>query len=178
MEKEKKRDGGHAEERRQIRYLSTATVDRWDNVLFQSCYHADRSEGKQVVVFLTVAPGVPARVFALLQNEHLTPQVHLLKAHIAETGQKGMKAKREMNVRGISLIFTLDCHKVRGWRNWVALWEMKFVCVSCFLWVCTMFHWRKVCVDTCKLDNTFHNGYVIGSKSLDESSSWGQRCLC
>lgn len=52
-------------------------------------YHADRPEGQQVVVPLAVAPGVPAGVLSLLQNEHLTTEVHLLKAHEAGVGRKG-----------------------------------------------------------------------------------------
>lgn len=47
-------------------------------------YHADRPEGQQVVILLAVAPGVPAGVLALLQDEHLTTEVHLLKAHEAK----------------------------------------------------------------------------------------------
>lgn len=44
-------------------------------------YHSHRPEGQQVVVPLAVAPGVPARILSLLQDVHLTTEVHLLKAH-------------------------------------------------------------------------------------------------
>ncbi len=47
-------------------------------------YHADRPEGQQVVVLLAVAPGVPAWVLALFQDEYLTAEVHLLETHKAE----------------------------------------------------------------------------------------------
>ena len=46
-------------------------------------YHPDGPEGQQVVVLLAVAPGVPARILSLLQDVHLTTEVHLLKAHEA-----------------------------------------------------------------------------------------------
>ena len=52
-------------------------------------YHADGPEGQQVVVLLAVAPRVPAGVLALLQDEHLSAEVHLLIAHEAEEGRKG-----------------------------------------------------------------------------------------
>lgn len=43
-------------------------------------YHADRPEGQQVVVPLAVAPRVPTRILSLLQDVHLTTEVHLLEA--------------------------------------------------------------------------------------------------
>lgn len=46
-------------------------------------YHSDRPEGQQVVVPLTVAPGVPAGVLSLFQDVHLTAEVHLLESHEA-----------------------------------------------------------------------------------------------
>lgn len=55
------------------------------------CYHADGPEGQQVVVLLAVAPGVPAGVLALLQDEHLTAEVHLLEAYKAEGGRTPFK---------------------------------------------------------------------------------------
>lgn len=49
-------------------------------------HHSDGSEGKQVVVLLTVAPRIPTRILALLQDVHLTAEVHLLKAHKTAEG--------------------------------------------------------------------------------------------
>lgn len=43
-------------------------------------YHSDGSEGHHVVVLHAVAPGVPAGVLSLLQDVHLTAEVHLLVA--------------------------------------------------------------------------------------------------
>lgn len=45
-------------------------------------YHFDGPERQQVVVLLAVAPGVPARILALLQDVHLAAEVHLLEAHV------------------------------------------------------------------------------------------------
>lgn len=50
---------------------------------FSFLYHSDRPEGQQVVIPLAVAPGVPAGILALLQNVHLTAEVHLLKSNEA-----------------------------------------------------------------------------------------------
>lgn len=50
------------------------------------CYHADGPEGQQVVISLAIAPGVPAGVLALLQDEHFTTEIHLFKAYKAEEG--------------------------------------------------------------------------------------------
>ena len=61
-------------------------MDRLTNV--GEVYHADRPEGQQVVVLLAVAPRVPARVLSLLQDEHLSTEVHLLKAHKTEVGRE------------------------------------------------------------------------------------------
>lgn len=58
-------------------------------------YHADWPEGQQVVVLLTVAPGVPAGILALLQDEHLSAEVHLFEAHEAEDGREGAMDERE-----------------------------------------------------------------------------------
>lgn len=44
-------------------------------------YHSDWSEGQQVVVPVAVAPTVPAGVLALLQDVHLSAEVHLLPTH-------------------------------------------------------------------------------------------------
>lgn len=44
-------------------------------------YHSDRSEGQQVVVPVAVAPAVPAGVLTLLQDVHLSAEVHLLPTH-------------------------------------------------------------------------------------------------
>ena len=46
-------------------------------------YHPHGPEGQQVVVLLAVAPGVPAGVLSLLQDVHLTTEVHLLETHEA-----------------------------------------------------------------------------------------------
>lgn len=46
-------------------------------------YHSDGPEGQQVIVLLAVAPGVPAGILSLLQDVHLTAEVHLLEAHEA-----------------------------------------------------------------------------------------------
>lgn len=54
-------------------------------------YHADRPEGQQVVVPLAVAPGIPTGVLALLQDEHLTAEVHLLITNEAEKRKKSYK---------------------------------------------------------------------------------------
>lgn len=62
-------------------------------------YHADRPEGQQVVIPLAVAPGVPTGVLALLQDEHLTTEVHLLIAHEAEKIRKG-----HMEGRGVKVV--------------------------------------------------------------------------
>lgn len=61
-------------------------------------YHADRPEGQQVVILLAVGPGVPAGILALLQDEHLTTEVYLLKAHKAEEGRKGHMKERRVKV--------------------------------------------------------------------------------
>lgn len=58
-------------------------------------YHADRPEGQQVVILLAVAPGVPTGVLSLLQDEHLTTEVHLFKAHKAEEEGKFFSALHE-----------------------------------------------------------------------------------
>lgn len=54
-------------------------------------YHANGPKGQQVVVLLAIAPGVPARILALLQDEHVTAEVHLLKANKAEREEKSSK---------------------------------------------------------------------------------------
>lgn len=54
-------------------------------------YHADGPEGQQVVVLLAVAPGVPAGVLALLQDEHLPTEVYLLEAYKAEEERRPFK---------------------------------------------------------------------------------------
>lgn len=61
-------------------------------------YHANGPERQQVVVLLAVAPGVPARVLALLQNEHLATEVYLLKANKAEE-------RREASDRPLQKLF-------------------------------------------------------------------------
>lgn len=44
-------------------------------------HHADWPDGHDAVTPVAVGPGVPARVFPLLQNEHLASQVLLLVTH-------------------------------------------------------------------------------------------------
>lgn len=59
-------------------------------------YHADGPEGQQVVVLLAITPGVPAGVLALLQDEHFTREVYLLKAHKAGEGRQPFKSQPVM----------------------------------------------------------------------------------
>lgn len=58
-------------------------------------YHSDRPEGQQVVILLAVAPGIPAGVLSLLQDVHLTTEVHLLESHkaVGETELRGIHPK-------------------------------------------------------------------------------------
>lgn len=44
-------------------------------------YHSDRSEGQQVVIPVAVAPAVPTGVLTLLQDIHLSTEVHLFPTH-------------------------------------------------------------------------------------------------
>ncbi len=57
-------------------------------------YHSDRSEGQQVVVPVAVAPAVPAGVLALLQDVHLSAEVHLLPTHPTKKERNGGSVKR------------------------------------------------------------------------------------
>lgn len=54
----------------------------------------DRSEGEQIVIPLAVAPAVPARILAFLQDVHLTTEVHLLKTNKATDSREREKERR------------------------------------------------------------------------------------
>lgn len=60
-------------------------------------YHFDGPERQQVVVLLAVAPGVPARILALLQDVHLAAEVHLLEAHVPAGRADSVSSFREQN---------------------------------------------------------------------------------
>lgn len=45
----------------------------------EATHHPDGSEGHEPVATVAAGPGVPARVLAFLQDEHLPPEVGLLK---------------------------------------------------------------------------------------------------
>ncbi|KAG7231778.1 hypothetical protein INR49_010383 [Caranx melampygus] len=49
-------------------------------------YHADGPEGHEAVAAVGVAPGIPARILSLLQDEHLPTEVSLLKGDKAGEG--------------------------------------------------------------------------------------------
>lgn len=49
-------------------------------------HHADWSEGHETVTAIAVGPGVPARIFPLLQDEHLPTEVSLLEGNPTEGG--------------------------------------------------------------------------------------------
>ena len=49
-------------------------------------HHADGPEGHEAVAAVRVAPGIPARILALLQDEHLPTEVSLLKGNKAGEG--------------------------------------------------------------------------------------------
>lgn len=68
-------------------FLALVDSDRW----WAGLYHANGPEGQQVVILLAIAPGVPARILALLQDEHVTAEVHLLKTNEAEKEEKSNK---------------------------------------------------------------------------------------
>lgn len=53
----------------------------------------DRSEGEQIVIPLAVAPAVPARILAFLQDVHLTTEVHLLKTNKATDSREREREK-------------------------------------------------------------------------------------
>lgn len=52
-----------------------------------SFYHSDGPEGHEAVAAVGVAPGIPARILSLLQDEHLPTEVSLLKGNKA--GERG-----------------------------------------------------------------------------------------
>lgn len=63
-------------------------------------HHPDGPEGHELVTAVTAGPGVPARVLAFLQDEHLTPEIGLLKCDPAGhewdgEGGVGQRQKRE-----------------------------------------------------------------------------------
>lgn len=49
-------------------------------------HHADGPEGHEAVTAVGVAPGIPARILSLLQDEHLPTEVSLLKGNKAGEG--------------------------------------------------------------------------------------------
>lgn len=61
-------------------------------------YHSHRSKGQQVVILLTVTPGVPARILSSLQNEHFSTEVHLFKAHKAEEKINSKEKEEKVSV--------------------------------------------------------------------------------
>ena len=65
-----------------------------------SAYHADGPEGHEAVAAVGVAPGVPARILSLLQDEHLPTEVSLLKGDKAEEGVQPPRAGRAQGGRG------------------------------------------------------------------------------
>ena len=76
-------------------------------------YHADGPEGHEAVAAVGVAPGIPARILSLLQDEHLPTEVSLLKGNKAgEGGPPGTRGAqewrgRERRIRGrISFMWT------------------------------------------------------------------------
>lgn len=64
-------------------------------------HHADGPEGHEAVAAVGVAPGVPARILSLLQDEHLPTEVSLLEGDKAaggigqERGVRPLPRKRE-----------------------------------------------------------------------------------
>lgn len=56
-------------------------------------YHADGPEGHEAVASVGVAPGIPARILSLLQDEHLATEVGLLKSNKARAGGAGIGVK-------------------------------------------------------------------------------------
>ncbi len=69
-------------------------------------YHSDRSEGQQVVVPVAVAPAVPAGVLALLQDVHLSAEVHLLPTHPTKKERNTEKTEEALKgTTGESLIY-------------------------------------------------------------------------
>lgn len=61
----------------------------WVLVLLGRTHHADGPEGHEAVAAVGVAPGVPARILSLLQDEHLPTEVSLLKGNKAAGGMAG-----------------------------------------------------------------------------------------
>lgn len=60
-------------------------------------YHADGPQRHEAVAAVRVAPGVPARILPLLQDEHLAAEVGLLEGNEAgEGGRPGAGEEREL----------------------------------------------------------------------------------
>ena len=77
----------------------------WYAVLLRcQTHHADGPEGQEAVAAIGVAPGIPARILSLLQDEHLPTEVCLLKGNKAREGgppgteraQVGWEQEREI----------------------------------------------------------------------------------
>jgi len=58
-------------------------------------YHSDRSEGQQVVIPVAVAPAVPTGVLTLLQDVHLSAEVHLFPTHPTKEKKEGQREWRK-----------------------------------------------------------------------------------
>lgn len=65
-------------------------------------HHADGPEGHEAVAAVGVAPGIPARILSLLQDEHLPTEVSLLIGNKAggEGGPPGTEGAQEGRERG------------------------------------------------------------------------------
>lgn len=75
-------------------------------------HHPDGPEGHEPIAAVAAGPGVPARIFALLQDEHLPPEVGLLKGDPAgderkEEGGKGQKVQKQKGEKLLAEAHTL-----------------------------------------------------------------------
>lgn len=100
-------------------------------------YHFDRSEGQQVVIPVAVAPAVPTGVLTLLQDVHLSAEVHLFPTHPTKEEKRRTERMEEVlkyRTVGKSLICIterLTGHTPRGGN---ALYPCPFHTRSCTRW--------------------------------------------
>lgn len=102
----------------------------WSNIHAALCqrsaYHADGPEGHEAVAAVGVAPGIPARILSLFQDEHLPTEVSLLKGNKAgeggPPGTEGAQVGRgqERKIRGDTWMLRRVCPALVA--------QVKFVC--------------------------------------------------
>lgn len=136
-----------------------------------STHHSDGTHGHEAVAAVAAGPGVPARVLALLQDEHLPTHVGLFVGHPAGDGQ-GMAHQEPRDPAALRALPQEQlCCRAPGWHT-VPCSSLHSQCVCFLLHHGAQDQCCQATLCTVHLQPSCHSGSGLGAHAVAMPPLW------